>query len=96
LEDDAERVRLGELVAERGLSARETEALVRKALKGEGSPAPRKPPELSVLSEVLRTPFVHVQMQVKASGAGRLIVEFKDSVTRDEILGAIKAAVEEQ
>ena len=39
LEDDAERVRLGVLVAERGLSVRETENLVRRALKGEGKAA---------------------------------------------------------
>jgi len=57
LEDDAERVRLGLLVAERGYSVRETENLVRKALKGEGR-AVRKPPELSVVSEVVKTESV--------------------------------------
>jgi len=40
LENDAERVRLGQLVAERGYSVRETENLVRKALKGEGDSLP--------------------------------------------------------
>jgi len=95
LEDDAERTRLGTLVADRGLSVRETETLVRKALKGEGSAGPTKPPELSVLSEVLRTPFVHVQMQQKATGAGKLVVQFSDSVTRDELIEAIRATVEE-
>lgn len=54
LEDDAERVRLSQLVSERGYSVRETENLVCKSLKGEGS-AIRKPPELSVASGVLRT-----------------------------------------
>jgi ParB family chromosome partitioning protein len=96
LDDDGERVRLGRLVAERGLSVRETESLVRKALQGEGSEAPKKPPELMVVSEVLKTPFVHVSMQMKASGVGRLIVEFKDSVTRDEIINAIRDAVDEE
>jgi ParB family chromosome partitioning protein len=94
LEEDAERERLATIVAERNLSVRETEALVRKALKGEGSAVARKPPELSVLSEVLKTPFVHVQMQQKASGGGRLIVEFSDSVTRDEVIKAIRQVVE--
>jgi ParB family chromosome partitioning protein len=92
LEDDAERLRVATLVAERGLSVRETENLVRKALKGEGSESPKKPPELVVVSEVLKTPFVQVQMQLKASGAGKLIVEFKDSVTRDEVIAAIRGA----
>jgi ParB family chromosome partitioning protein len=94
LEDDADRQRLATLVAERQLSVRETEALVRKTLKGEGSAPPRKPPELSVLSEVLRTPFVRVQLQQKASGGGRLIVEFPDSVTRDKVIDAIRQATE--
>jgi ParB family chromosome partitioning protein len=95
LEDDAERVRLGQLVAERSLSVRETENLVRKALKGEASGGPSKPPELSVVSEVLRTRVVHVQLQQRASGAGKLVVEFEDSVTRDAVMEAIRAAMEE-
>jgi ParB family chromosome partitioning protein len=95
LSDDAERVRLGSLVGRQGLSVRETETLVRKALAGQGSASLKKPPELTVITEVLTTPFVHVSMQTKASGAGRLIVEFKDSVTRDEVIAAIRGAVEE-
>ena len=95
LQDDAERVRLAVLVAERGLSVRETEIQVRKALAEEGGESPKKLPERVVVSEVLKTPFVQVQMQLKASGVGRLIVEFKDSVTRDENIGAIRGAVEE-
>ncbi len=93
LDADAERVRLGELVAERGYSVRETEKLVRKALKGEGSVI-RKPPELSVVSEVLRTASVRVELQQKASGAGKLIVEFDDPATRDAVIEGIKGAVE--
>jgi ParB family chromosome partitioning protein len=91
LEHDAERVRLGELVAERGLSVRDTENLVRKALKGE-STGVRKPPELSVVSEVLRTSGVRVELQQKANGSGKLVVEFEDGDTRDAIIDAIKAA----
>jgi len=93
LEDDAERVRLGQLVAERGYSVRETENLVRKALKGEGR-AVRKAPELSVVSEVLRTSSVRVELQQKSSGAGKLIVEFQDSAARDALVEALKKAVE--
>jgi ParB family transcriptional regulator, chromosome partitioning protein len=94
LEDDAARVRLGGLVAERGLSVRETENLVRKALKGE-STVVRKPPELSVVSEVLQMPGVRVELQQKTNGSGRLMVEFADGDTRDAIIDAIKAAVEQ-
>ena len=93
LEDDAERVRLGELVAERGLSVRETENLVRKALKGE-STAVRKPPELSVVSEVLRASGVRVELQQKTSGAARIVVEVADAKTRDELIEALRSVVE--
>jgi len=88
LEDDAERMRLGQLVAERGYSVRETENLVRKALKGEGG-APAKKPELSVVSEVLRTASVRVELQQKSSGAGKLIVEFVNPKARDAVIEAI-------
>ncbi len=93
LEDDAERVLLGQLVADRGYSVRETENLVRKALKGEGG-ASRKPPDLSVVSEVLRTKSVRVELQQKSSGAGKLIVEFTDPKAKDAMVEAIKRAVE--
>jgi ParB family chromosome partitioning protein len=77
LEDDAERSRLANLVAERGLSVRETENLVRKAVKAEGGAVRPKPPVLSVVSEVLRTSSVHVSLQQQASGKGKLIVDSK-------------------
>jgi ParB family chromosome partitioning protein len=96
LEQDPDRVRLGQLVAERGLSVRQTENLVRKAQTGERSAAPAKPPELAVVNEVLRTPSVQVSLQQQASGEGTLIVKFKDSVTRDEIVAAIRGAVEDR
>jgi ParB family chromosome partitioning protein len=96
LNDDGDRVRLATVVADRNLSVRATEVLVRKELKGEASvrASPSKP-DLSVMSEVLRTPFMTVQMLQKASGVGRLIVEFADSVTRDEVIEAIKSVVQE-
>lgn len=93
LEHDVDRERLGELVAERGYSVRETENLVRRAMKGEGGTI-RKPPELSVLSEVLRTKSVCVELQQKASGAGKLIVEFADLEARDAVIEGIKGAIE--
>jgi len=95
LDDDAERLRLAQLVAARGLSVRETENLVRQALKGESGASAAKPPVLSVLSEVLRTKAVHVQLHQKSTGAGKLVVEFADAQSRDAIVGAIRAAVRE-
>jgi len=92
LEDDSERERLGQLVAQRGLSVRETENMVREAPKGPGS-AKRKAPKSLLAGEVLRTKSVRVELQQKSSGAGKLIVEFKDSETRDALVDAIKRAV---
>jgi ParB family chromosome partitioning protein len=89
LEDGAERVRVAKVVVARGLSVRETEKLVRKALPGEGDSAPKRP-ELSVVSEVFRTESVHVQLQQKASGAARIVVDVGNSIDRDAIIEAIR------
>jgi ParB family transcriptional regulator, chromosome partitioning protein len=92
LEDDAERKRLARLVSDRGLSVRETETLVRKSLGGEDGEADKKP-EMPVISELLKTQTVHVQLHQKANGSGKFVVAFKDSAARDAIVDAIKAAV---
>ena len=91
LEDDTERERLAALIAERGLSVRDTENLVRKALKGESGVSTPKPLELSVVSEVLRTASVHVQLQQRATGAGKIVIEFANPQARDELLDLIKS-----
>jgi ParB family transcriptional regulator, chromosome partitioning protein len=92
LRDDAERERLAKWVAERGLSVRETEDLVRKSLNGPGSEdASKKRPELSVVSDVMRTSSVHVQLHQRSSGAGKIIVDFANPRARDELLDLIKS-----
>jgi ParB family transcriptional regulator, chromosome partitioning protein len=91
LDDDAERERLAQLIAERGLSVRETENLVRKGTKGEHPQSPKRP-ESSVISEVLKTKNLRVRLRQKSSGAGKLIVEFKDPAMRDAVVEAIKMA----
>jgi len=91
LEDGAERVRVAKLVVARGMSVRETEKLVRKALGGEGESLPKRPPpELSVVSEVLRTETLHVQLHQKASGAARIVVDVGNAGDRDAIIEAIR------
>ena len=91
LENEAERERVAKVVVGRGLSVRDTEKLVRKALEGVSEPAARKPSE-SVVSEVLRTRSVQVHLHQKASGAARIVVEVSNTVERDAIVEAIKAA----
>jgi ParB family transcriptional regulator, chromosome partitioning protein len=92
LPDAADQERVAKLVVARGLSVRETEKLVRKALEGEGAPSARKAPELSVVSEILRTRSVHVQLHQKASGAARIVVDVVNSSERDAIIEAIRGA----
>jgi ParB family chromosome partitioning protein len=91
LEDKAEREGLAKVVVARGLSVRETERRVRKALEGAGESAPpRKPAELAVVSEVLRTESVHVQLHQKPSGAARIVVDVSSAAERDVIVEAIR------
>ncbi|HEY6621572.1 MAG TPA: ParB/RepB/Spo0J family partition protein, partial [Steroidobacteraceae bacterium] len=92
LENEAERERVAKVVVGRGLSVRDTEKLVRKALEGVNEPAARKPAE-SVVSEVLRTKSVQVQLHQKASGAARIVVDVSNAEERDAIVEAIKAAM---
>jgi ParB family transcriptional regulator, chromosome partitioning protein len=89
LRDDAAQQRLGQLVAQRGLSVRETENLVRKTLEGAGTT--RKPPESTVVSEVLRTKTLHVQLQQRTKGSGKIVIEFADSGARDQLLNLIRS-----
>ncbi len=63
LESDEDRLRLGQLVADRDYSVRETEQLVRKALEtDEDSP---EEPAAPVVSELLKTKTLHVQLPRK-------------------------------
>jgi ParB family transcriptional regulator, chromosome partitioning protein len=89
LEQEAERERLAQAVVSRGLSVRDTEKLVRKALEGEID-APKEPTQ-TVVSEVLRTERVQVHLHQKSTGAGKIIVEFANPETRDELLELIKS-----
>ena len=91
LEGGAERVRLGRLVAERGLSVRDTENLVRKVSKGEAA-QPAKKAESSMISEVLKTKSVHARLQKKPDGAARIVIDVADAKSRDAIVDAIRAA----
>lgn len=95
LAEEAQRLRLGRLVAERGLSVRETENLVRRALQGAGSGTARSasPPVLAAVSEVLRAPGVRVELQQRAGGAARIVVDVEGTAERDAILEAVRAVV---
>jgi ParB family chromosome partitioning protein len=93
LESAAEQERIANLVAERGLSVRDTETLVRKSLPGEGAPPrPRPAPRMS---EIVKTRSVHVQLRQKSSGAARIVIDVSDAGVRDAVLDAVKSAVKD-
>jgi ParB family chromosome partitioning protein len=88
LPDEGERERLAKWVAERGLSVRETENLVRKSLSAGATATKRR--ETSLVSEVMRTSSVQVQLHQRTSGAGKIVVEFANPHARDELLNLIR------
>jgi ParB family transcriptional regulator, chromosome partitioning protein len=92
LEAEAARIDLAKLVAARNLSVRETERRVRKAQLAESKEVRARPP--AVVSEVARTAKVRVKLHQRASGSGRLVLDFKDAAARDGLIDAITAALQ--
>ncbi len=92
LGSDADRLRLGLLVAARECSVRETEQLVRKALETDADSA--EEPAAPVVSELLKTNSLHVQLHQRAAGSGKLVVKFADAESRDALVAAIRQIAE--
>jgi ParB family chromosome partitioning protein len=90
LETMADQERIANLVIIKSLSVRDTEKLVRQTLDGEPEPTARKPPELAVVSEVLRTETLHVQLHQKRSGTARITVDVTSTEDRDALIDAIR------
>jgi ParB family chromosome partitioning protein len=91
LESDADRLRLGQLVAAREFSVRETEQLVRKAMESDADSGAEMPP---IVSELLKTKSLHVQLHQRAAGSGKLVVRFADPESRDALVTAIRKIAE--
>ena len=89
LPDDAERVRVAQLIATRQWSVRDTESHVRKAI-GHSGRAPAAPPLLAVISEVMRAPGMRVELHQRTNGTGKIVIEFEDARTRDAALERLK------
>jgi ParB family transcriptional regulator, chromosome partitioning protein len=96
LEDDAERVRIAQMIATRHWSVRETEDHVRTANhSGTPSRAGRASgtPQLALITQVMRTSGLRVELHQRANGTGKIVVEFDDACSRDaalERLGTLK------
>jgi ParB family chromosome partitioning protein len=87
--DDAERVRVAQLIATHQWSVRDTESHVRKAI-AHGGRAPATPPLLAVISEVMRTPLMRVELHQRTNGTGKIVIEFDDAPTRDAALERLR------
>ena len=80
---EVERVPL----SERGLPA-STYELVRRAAEADDEDF-GPPSSPSVVSELIRTASLHVQLHQRAAGSGKLIVKFADPASRDALVAAI-------
>ena len=86
LEDDGERVRVAQLIATHQWSVRDTESHVRKATQTHEGHSRSAPPQLSVISEVMRSAEMRVELHQRADGSGKIVIEFDDARTRDAVL----------
>jgi hypothetical protein len=59
---------------------------VRKATQAGTGRASAAPPQLAVISEVMRTRGMRVELHQRANGTGKIVIEFEDARTRDAAL----------
>ena len=98
LENHRKQTELALLVVKKGLSVRETEALVRRlnspagrpAPEGTGGPQGRDPNVMRLEGELADKLGAHVQIQHTASGKGKLVVAYNSLNELDGILSHIQ------
>ena len=90
LDEPEERERVAHLIVSRQLTVRETEKLVREVAQRPSVAPHRKPPDLLV-TDVFKTPSVHVRLHQRPTGGGKIIIEFTDAHSRDELLALIRS-----
>ena len=90
LPDDAERVRVAQMIATHAWSVRDTESHVRKATQVQGGRTPGVPPVLAVISEVMRAAGLRVELHQRTNGTGKIVIEFDDPRSRDAALERLR------
>jgi ParB family chromosome partitioning protein len=90
LEDDAERVRVAQLIASRQWSVRDTESHVRKAQTGKGGRSGGGTPQLAAISEVMRSPGMRIELHQRMNGSGKIVIEFDDTQARDAAIEQLR------
>jgi hypothetical protein len=68
---------------------RETEAQVRNVTEARTERSRAAPPVLAVISEVMRTPGMRVELHQRTNGTGKIVIEFDDAQTRDAALARL-------
>ena len=91
-----QQIEVGALVAKKGLSVRETEALVRRMVEhvpGVGKPAPERAPDPNIrkLQDDLADRLgARVQLQHGTAGKGKLVISYNSLDELDGILSHIQ------
>jgi ParB family chromosome partitioning protein len=90
-----QQIEVAALVAKKGLSVRETEALVRRLVDSAGDPAPRAVPRVDPNIRKLEQDLAEklgarVLLQHAASGRGKLVINYNSLDELDGILGHIQ------
>jgi hypothetical protein len=81
---------VAQLVVSRGLSVRETEAMVRQISEGQRVNS-QKNPQRTVVTQILKTAGVKVHLHQRPAGNGLLVIDFADREARDEMVELIKS-----
>jgi ParB family transcriptional regulator, chromosome partitioning protein len=90
LTEDDDRVRLAQLIATRQWSVRETESHVRRAVQARTGRATGAPPDLAVISEVMRSRGMRVELHQRTDGTGKIVIEFDDAPARDAAIERLR------
>lgn len=86
IDDEAGRVRIAKMIAERQWSVRDTEGQVRRMLGEKGTSGLREPSAIAVMSELSGPDGIQIRLHQRVDGRGKLVIEFADAGARDAIL----------
>ena len=88
--DPAELAKTAEAVVTRALSVRETEKLVRRHLKSRDPTLSRKLSSVVEVTELFSTKSTTAHLHQHPNGGGKIVIDFADLQSRDELLAFIK------
>jgi ParB family transcriptional regulator, chromosome partitioning protein len=84
--DEAERIRVAQVIAARQWSVRDTEDQVRRMVGEKRTNGPRESAEVATVSKLATPDGMQIQLHQRADGRGKLVIEFADLLARDSLL----------